>query len=195
MFICSSVGSLLNRKDEDLKDIKKYYILGIFGFIGALIGGYLNKIFSEVLINSLLLVVILISLIRIFIEASPNSKEPKTKLPYIILGTFTGTLGSILGLGGAMILKPALIFFGVKLKKTAKIGLLFVVFSSSGAFLSYLFLGMIDYEKTLTLSLAAISGTFIGKIALKKISIKKYKYINIIFYLIIMSIIISNMLT
>lgn len=55
----------------------------------------------------------------------------------ILLSTIIGFLGSLTGLGGASILVPILIFFGIPIKEAIAAGMIAIIGSSSGSALSY----------------------------------------------------------
>lgn len=86
------------------------------------------------------------------------------------LGFIAGVLGSIIGLGGGIIVMPVLTFLGIP-PTTAASSSLFAAFSNSiGATASYARQKRIDYKIGLKLGLMSIPGTIIGAFATAEVT-------------------------
>ncbi|WP_187345153.1 sulfite exporter TauE/SafE family protein [Cystobacter ferrugineus] len=86
-----------------------------------------------------------------------------TLLLLIAAGVFAGTMGSLLGVGGGVILVPALVLgFKVPLEDAVPASLMCVVASSCGASASYVERRLSDIRLGLTLELATVTGAIVG---------------------------------
>lgn len=102
----------------------------------------------------------------------------------IPLGFAAGILGSIIGLGGGIIIVPVLTFFGFSPALTAS-NSIFAVFSNAAASsISYAKQKRIDYSLGLKLGLLSIPGTIIGAYVSSEITPSIFK---ILFALILIS--------
>jgi uncharacterized protein len=86
-----------------------------------------------------------------------------TLLLLIAAGVLSGTVGALLGVGGGVILVPALVLgFHVPLEDAVPASLMCVVASSCGASASYLDRRLSDVRLGLTLELATVTGAIVG---------------------------------
>lgn len=84
-------------------------------------------------------------------------------LPLLVLGAAAGTFGSLFGVGGGVVLVPALVLlFGVPVQEAAPVGLLAVVATSSAAAASFLERELSDLRLALVLELATVTGAIGG---------------------------------
>ncbi|HSP77717.1 MAG TPA: sulfite exporter TauE/SafE family protein [Myxococcaceae bacterium] len=86
-----------------------------------------------------------------------------TVLLLIASGVLAGAMGALLGIGGGVILVPALVLgFHVPLEEAVPASLMCVVASSSAAAASYVDRGLTDIRLGLTLELATVLGAIAG---------------------------------
>lgn len=76
-------------------------------------------------------------------------------------------------------------FMGFELKKASAIGLFFVIFTSTSAFVTLGFLGMLNWQEGLLMAFSSLIGIWIGIYLLERIHIKHYKQVLIAFYSVI----------
>lgn len=80
----------------------------------------------------------------------------------ILLSTIIGFLGSLTGLGGASILVPILIFFGIPIKEAIAAGMIAIIGSSSGSALSYVRNQMANVRLAMFLEIFTVIGGIVG---------------------------------
>lgn len=162
----------------------------IFVIIGGIVSKYLNTYILEVFLGIFLIALSLLFLIKKDLIIKPHKKES------IIGGTFSGLFAGILGTGGAIrgltmaafnleksvfIATSAVIDFAVDLSRT-------VVYYFNG----YITKDILIYIPFLMV--IGITGTYIGKLILTKISQTNFKKISLILILIIGVITLANTL-
>ncbi|AYG01347.1 MULTISPECIES: sulfite exporter TauE/SafE family protein [Lactococcus] len=86
-------------------------------------------------------------------------------LSMLVLGFVAGTVGSILGLGGGIIITPIITtFFGVDIKYAIGASIVAVIATSSGAAISYLKDDMINIRAAMFLEIFTTIGGLVGAI-------------------------------
>jgi uncharacterized protein len=107
-----------------------------------------------------------------------NNKQPMTIFILLMIGLMAGTLSGLVGLGGGVIMVPAMIYFLGMSQHMAQGTSLAVMLPPIGilAVLNYYKNGFVDMKSALILSAAFIIGGFLGSkvaIALPPQTIKK----------------------
>lgn len=80
----------------------------------------------------------------------------------IFLSTVIGFLGSLTGLGGASILVPILVFFGIPIKEAIAAGMIAIIGSSSGSALYYVRSQMANIRLAMFLEIFTVIGGIAG---------------------------------
>ncbi|OQA21216.1 MAG: hypothetical protein BWY60_00789 [Actinobacteria bacterium ADurb.Bin346] len=80
----------------------------------------------------------------------------------IFLSAIIGFLGSLTGLGGASILIPILVFFGIPIKEAIAAGMIAIIGSSSGSALSYVRNQMANIRLAMFLEIFTVIGGIVG---------------------------------
>lgn len=93
-----------------------------------------------------------------------------TVIILIAVGLGAGTLGSMLGVGGGIIMVPALTFLGVPPAQAAATSLFAVTSTSVSSTVAYSRQKRINYRRGLELAAAAIPGAVLGPFILKQIA-------------------------
>ncbi|MBI3840731.1 MAG: sulfite exporter TauE/SafE family protein [Thaumarchaeota archaeon] len=83
-------------------------------------------------------------------------------LEALVLAVAAGLVGSILGLGGAMILTPILVYFGVPIKYTIGASMVAIIATSSGSASSYVRDGLSNIRAAFFLELFTSVGAIAG---------------------------------
>ncbi len=163
MVFSSVYGSYLNNKKGTL-DVAMVLIIGVGGFIGALLSGLIASSFSDAVLEMIFLSFATFALLRLFFKTKEHRDQREvSKLTLLMIGVPLGALSMTIGVGGSIILVPILVgFLHVPLKKAISAGLFFVIFSSVAGFISHANLGHIDYESGAIIGLASLVGVYIG---------------------------------
>lgn len=110
-----------------------------------------------------------------------NQMVGKHKLPIsIAVGSFSGFLAGLLGIGGGMIILPVLTFLESDYKKVSGTAAYAALFSSASGFLSYQrILGGVNYALWVIIISAGIIGGLTGSMLMNRFKSKTIRYIII----------------
>lgn len=185
MVFTSLFGTFLNLKNNN-KFIKNGLYLGIGGFGGGLVSGFLISNLSNLFLQYLFLFIVGFAIYRISFTSLIESSNKKQHNRYIlvIIGFFIGLVAMSIGVGGSIILTPILVsFMYYKLKDASSMGLFFVVFSSIAGFISLTINSNIPYTQGLTVAVASLFGVYLGIKIKNIVSISSYKYYILSLYI------------
>ncbi len=177
MVFSSIYGSFLNAKKA--KSIfKDGFILGVGGFVGGLQNSFVHALVSNEFLQYLFIIIIVLSIIKIFISPAQSSQEVKShsKASLFIIGFIVGVIAMSIGVGGAIMLIPLLV--GVAkypLKTATSLSLFFVIFSSIAGFISLSLAGQMLFYEGLIVGLASLIGVYFGIKIKNTIPITSYK--------------------
>ena len=177
-----------------INDIKYF---GYGGILGAMVGGLLVKILDATILEWLFLSIVTFTLGRLaFSNPVPTRPEVVNRPLYTAIGSGIGVFSGMLGVGGSILMTPILVsFMGFPLKKASAVGLFFVMFTSVSAFVTLLWLGMINLHAGLIMALSSLVGIMMGIWFLNLVKITQYKRILIIFYIFIFAITAYKLIT
>lgn len=183
MFFSSVFGSYVNNKKRTL-DVAMITTIGIGGFSGALLSGYITAYFNDKVLETIFLCFAVIAFIRMFVKTKEHKDQRQVnKFVLFMVGFFVGTISITIGIGGSIILIPILVgFLHVPLKKAISSGLFFVVFSSTSGLISHSINGHIDYKNGVIIGLSSLIGVYFGIIFKDKIDIKLQKRLLASYY-------------
>ena len=184
MVFSSIYGSYLNNKKGTL-DVPMVVVIGIGGFIGALLSGFIASGFSDRTLELIFLSFATFALLRLFFKTKEHRDEREvSKLLLFSIGVPLGALSMTIGVGGSIILVPILVgFFHVPLKKAISAGLFFVVFSSVSGLISHALSGSVDFESGITIGLASLVGVYVGIILKDTVTAQLQRNLLVGFYL------------
>ncbi|MDR0747339.1 MAG: sulfite exporter TauE/SafE family protein [Helicobacteraceae bacterium] len=185
MTFSSILGSYSHVKNKMFNPVD-YLWLGLGGVTGAALGAYLLRFISPHFAALFFLVMLIIGFARIATakaEGDKDAKTPPQSLAFAV-GFFVGVYAGMTGVGGGFLLVAIMTgFLGAPIKNTVAISLFFVLFVGSGAFLSYVLSGMIDFAKGAFLSLGALGGVQGGIWLASKTSPKHHKWAVVAVYI------------
>lgn len=182
----SIYGSYLNHKKGTL-DVAMITIIGIGGFIGASLSGYITSLFSNRTLEIFFLLFATFALFRLFLPIKEGAVEKRVSRTLLfIIGVFIGMMSITIGVGGSIMLVPILVgFLHVELKKAISAGLFFVVFSSVAGLISHTLEGHIDFQSGITVGIASLFGVYAGIYFKDKVQTTLQKRLLVFFYIII----------
>ena len=186
MAFSSIYGSYLNHK-KGLLDVNMVLYIGLGGFLGALLSGFIASSLSDETLEFIFLSFASFALLRLFFKTKEDRKQKEVnKLVLFCIGIVLGAMSMTIGVGGSIILIPILVgFLHVPLKKAISAGLFFVIFSSVSGLISHALKGHVDYEKGITIGLASLVGVYIGVHLKDKVNEKLQKRLLVGFYLLV----------
>ncbi len=165
----ASIHNLINGK---LKP-GTWWLLIVFSLPAAPAGAWLSsQIPHNILLGVFAFFMVVSGIIIIFPFRQKLEKERETCPPVssALLGTTSGLVSGMLGVGGGGIIVPALYAMGFRAKQIAMVTALAVPFSSLTGFLTYTAMGSLDLEICLTASAAALAGGIIGTRVMHRIN-------------------------
>ncbi|MEA2100605.1 MAG: sulfite exporter TauE/SafE family protein [Campylobacterota bacterium] len=186
MIFSSIYGSYLNNKKGSL-DVPMVVIIGIGGFIGALLSGYMTSSIDDSILEIIFLSFAIFALVRLFFKSKVQVEQKEiSKIVLFMIGVPLGAISMTIGVGGSIILVPILVgFLHVPLKKAVSAGLFFVVFSSVAGFISHSMIGNIDYKSGIMIGLASLVGVYIGIHLKEKVDAVLQKRLLVSFYILV----------
>lgn len=161
-----SGASYNNIKNKRL-DFKLGIPIIIFSFLFAVIGAYLSKFIPKQIVLEIFIAFLIFSAFM-FLFYKKNLKKKRdenSKVPYLplsVIGSVAGLLSGMLGVGGGGVISPLMIWLGFDPKKVATITAFVVPFSSFAGFLTYLYMGSINYKLLIFVSIAGLFGGYLG---------------------------------
>jgi len=184
MVFSSIFGSYLNNKKGNL-DIPMVLIIGLGGFLGALLSGYIASYFTAKSLEVLFLSFAIFALLRLFFKTKEHRDQREVKsLTLFSIGVPLGALSMTIGVGGSIILVPILVgFLHVPLKKAVSSGLFFVVFSSISGLISHSLEGDVAYKSGIIIGMASLIGVYVGIMLKDTVSSNLQKNLLVAFYL------------
>jgi len=188
MVFSSVYGSFLNFRKGTLS-FETVLSIGLGGFAGALMSGWVIATLSSRLLEYIFLSFILIALLRMAYKPA-SYKESRKVHPSILflIGTLLGVFAISIGVGGSILLVPILVgFLHFELKKAISAGLFFVVFSSLSGLISLSVAGQIQYLDGILIGFASLVGVFIGVHLNHMTSTGVQKKMLLTFYLLVLS--------
>jgi uncharacterized membrane protein YfcA len=186
MVFSSIYGSYLNNKKGTL-DIPLVLIIGMGGFFGAFMSGYVAALVDAKVLEVIFLAFVIFAIIRmLFIKLHEAKEKEMHKISLFLIGSGVGLMSMTVGIGGSIMLVPILVsFLHVELKKAVSAGLFFVVFSSISGLISHFLNGHIDFKSGVIIGFASLFGVYIGIHLKDKVSNILQKRVLVGFYLLI----------
>ena len=188
MVFSSVYGSFLNLKKGSL-EYDTVLSIGIGGFAGALLSGFVVSTVSAELLEYTFLVFVMIAIGRMAYKPAQYKQSRKVH-PFVlfVIGSVLGVFAISIGVGGSILLVPILVgFLHFELKKAISAGLFFVVFSSVSGLISLSVVGGIQYFDGLVIGAASLVGVYAGIHLSHLSSTKLQKRLLLGFYLLVLS--------
>jgi hypothetical protein len=184
MVFSSLFGSYLNNKKGTL-DVPMVLVIGVGGFIGALLSGYIASYFSALTLEIIFLSFAIFALLRLFFKTKEHRDQKEvSRVVLFSIGVPLGALSMTIGVGGSIILVPILVgFLHVPLKKATSAGLFFVVFSSVSGLISHTMSSSVDFRSGIIIGFASLFGVYVGIHLKERVSEKLQKDLLVTFYL------------
>lgn len=189
VFLSSLTGTLHHYKTGPF-DWEPCLVAGLVGGVFAVIGNlYLIHLISSSILEIIFIILMFLNvdLLRLCdfdtLSSKSLSKEEHKRnfFKYVVIGTMSGLMASLLGIGGGIILVTLLILMcGFSIKHAVKNAVAIMLITSFASLLSEAFHNSLPFAIGLPSAIGAVIGGFLGTIALKYVQsslIKKTNYI------------------
>jgi uncharacterized membrane protein YfcA len=194
MVFSSYFGTYLNFKMGNLK-IPSTIFLGIGGALGAILGPTITIYLSSKSLTYIFLSVIILTIYNFFYSFKESNKRPIiNRTLFTAIGFFIGVFSTSIGVGGSILLTPILVgFLRFKIKDAISIGLLFVLFSSTSALISFYLHTVLNIHMGVIVGLSSLVGVYIGIKASQKIKPQKLKILLLLLNFVILGVILYKL--
>ena len=184
MVFSSIYGSYLNNKKGTL-DIPMVLVIGLGGFLGALLSGFIASSFDDITLEIIFLSFAFFALLRLFFKTKEDKVQKEvSRVILFSIGLPLGAISMTIGVGGSILLVPILVgFLHVPLKKAISAGLFFVVFSSVSGLISHTLSSSVDLKSGTIIGLASLVGVYVGIMLKDTVSEKLQRNLLVTFYL------------
>lgn len=162
--------SLMGASVSNIRNKRLDFHLGIPIIIASVAmapaGAYISTLISQKLVMIAFVAFLLFSgNMMLFFrprEGRDRFREDRPLLPMLGIGSASGFISGLLGVGGGGLISPAMILMGFNPKKVAVITAFVVPFSSLTGFLTYWSMGHFNAALVLPVGLAAYAGGYLG---------------------------------
>ncbi len=192
IIIPTALSSAIGHYRKQQVDLKATFYMGLSGFLGALLGGYIATHIpgdlSRILFSTLLL---LVAFRMLFFKEHLNYGDKLDNiLLFLLVGCFAGIMSGLFGVGGGIILIPAMVLFmGFNMREAGGTSSAIIILTSIGGILAYILnglqitglpsssLGYVNLLQVLVIVLFSIPLAQIGTWASLKLPEKQLRYI------------------
>lgn len=180
-------GTFFNKKSSDLNFIK-YWKIGAGGIFGGFIGAQLVDSLDSQILGYFFIALLIFAIIKVLIPNKVLEKKTERSDTFLFfLGVGIGSISSMLGVGGGILLIPILVsLLGYTTKEASIIALFFVIFTATISFVTLSYLEYVDFTKGAVIAIASILGVKLGILFRDKISKELHKRLVIILYSILL---------
>ncbi|MCE5214192.1 MAG: sulfite exporter TauE/SafE family protein [Methanobacterium sp.] len=192
IIIPTALSSAIGHYRKQQVDLKATLYMGLSGFLGALLGGYIATHIpgdlSRILFSTLLLLVAFRMLL--FKESLSYGDKLDNVLLFLVVGCFAGIMSGLFGVGGGIILIPAMVLFmGFNMREAGGTSSAIIILTSIGGILAYVLnglqvtglpsssVGYVNLLQVLVIVLFSIPLAQIGTWASLKLPEKQLRYI------------------
>jgi len=143
----------------------------------APIGAYTSFVIPERIVGALFTLFLIFAGFTVFLPKRVSFRDCPAWVSATV-GAIAGFFSGMLGIGGGIIISPSLMLYGVDPKIVTSVTAFAVPFSSMSSFLTYLRMGGVDWDLTLSTSLpAAFAGYLAGHITHSRLSSEQVRRI------------------
>jgi len=158
----TATASLMNFR-RGVLEVRMALPLVLSVLVATPFGAWCGKFVPHMWVHDLMIVFLITSaLLMLFTKRATLVQTHETWMLFPI-GGMVGVISGLLGVGGGMLMMPALILLGFDSKKAARAISFVIPFSSGGAFMTYLSFTKMDWTLLGVVALAAIAGGYFGQ--------------------------------
>lgn len=176
VFIAAATG-VFSHYREGMVDIKAGLILGAAGVVGGLVGSFLSASISTRTLQIIYLSVVMLAVIILFIpqklEEEKYKKGEFNKALGILMAFGVGSLTGLLGVGGAFIMIPLMIYvLKIPMRVTIGTSLQFILITSLGTLWAKFGVGHIHLSITPLVVSGSVIGAWLGASVSRRTPVK-----------------------
>lgn len=141
----TAISSAIGHYREGQVDVKAALYFGVSGFLGGLTGGYVATHAPGDVLTTIFGLVMLIVALRLLIsnDSSESDKKREHILLFLVVGFLAGVTSGLIGVGGGIILIPAMILLmGFTIKEASGTSSAFIIITSLGGIIAYILNGL-----------------------------------------------------
>ncbi|MCT4646711.1 MAG: sulfite exporter TauE/SafE family protein [Carboxylicivirga sp.] len=158
--VLSLTGASLTNVKYGVLDFRMGMPIIVFSVCFAALGAYFSPLIDKDTTHRLFIILLLASATTVlFIRPKTDKHNRKPTLAKLaVIGSASGLISGILGIGGGSIIAPSLLIMGCDAKKVTVIIALSVPFSGLVAFLTFWYIGNVDWNLVIMVSTAGTLG-------------------------------------
>lgn len=141
----TAISSAYGHYRKNQVDVKAAVYFGIAGFFGGLTGGYVATHAPGDILTTIFGLVMLVVALRLLFsnDNGDNKKKTENVILFLMVGFIAGITSGLIGVGGGIILIPAMVLFmGFAMKEATGTSSAFIVITSMGGIISYILNGV-----------------------------------------------------
>ncbi len=163
----SLAGASVSNIKKKLLDVKTGIPIIVFSFLFAVVGAYTSKFVSQKFVLALFVLFLVFSGLMFLFFKNKSMESYREDRPWgklSAIGIVAGFLSGLLGIGGGGIISPLMLLMGFNPKKIAAITAFVVPFSAFSGFVTYWYMGAINWKLLLIVSAGGIIGATLGTV-------------------------------
>lgn len=125
-------------------------------------GAWASQFVAPDIVRAVLAAFLIAASLLILVSHRPVIARSHGAAPLLLIGGSIGALSGLVGVGGGMLMVPALVLLGHEVKSAARTVSFVIPFSSAGGFLTYLQFVAMDWALLAAVGVAAVVGGYLG---------------------------------
>ena len=169
MVSSSSFGTFLNYRSSTL-NIKGSLVMGLGGFLGAIVGIYILNIVESIVLQYLFLSILILAIIKSLgfikpIQYMEDMHLQSNKKLTFLIGLIAGSICIPIGVGGGIVIIAFFSWLGLEAKKASSMSLFFVLSTSVSALVAIYFNNselVLEYQDIIYIAIFTMIGSYLG---------------------------------
>ena len=157
----TAVAALLHLR-SGLLDLRGAWPLVVSVLVATPAGAWASQFVAPDIVRAVLAVFLIVAAVLMLVPRRPVLVQSESPLPRLLIGASVGAISGLVGVGGGMLMVPALVLLGDEAKSAARTVSFVIPFSSAGGFLTYLQFVSMDWALLAVVGVAAAMGGYLG---------------------------------
>ena len=145
IILFTAISSAYGHYRKNQVEVKAAIYFGISGFLGSLIGGYAATQMPEDILRLIFgFIILFVAIQLLFFKESPDDRAKKEKIVlFLFFGLLAGLAAGLVGIGGGIIIIPAMVMImGYTMKQASGTSSAVIIITSLGGVISYVYHGL-----------------------------------------------------